>query len=84
MRTTTVPIVFAFDGRVLRPAAVAIRSLIGVALKETTYQIHVLHPGFSKKIKKAFADVAKGTLRTVVFHEIDNKKIKGFPSGRGT
>ena len=84
MRTTTVPIVFAFDGRVLRPAAVAIRSLIGVALKETTYQIHVLHPGFSKKIKEAFTEITKETRHSVVFHEIDNKRFKGLPSGRGS
>ncbi len=84
MRATTVPIVFAFDRRVLRPAAVAIRSLIEAALKETTYQIHILHPGFSRKIKEAFADIAKGTRHTVVFHEIDNKRFKGLPSGRGS
>ena len=84
MRTTTVPIVFAFDGRVLRPAAVAIRSLIGVALKETTYQIHVLHPGFSKKIKEAFTEITKETRHSVVFHEVDNKRFEGLPSGRGS
>ena len=84
MSATTVPIVFAFDGRVLRPAAVAISSLIEAAMKETTYQIHILHPGFTRKIKEAFADIAKGTRHTVVFHEIDNKRFKGLPSGRGS
>ena len=84
MSATTVPIVFAFDGRVLRPAAVAISSLIEAALKETTYQIHILHPGFTRKVKEAFADIAKGTRHTVVFHEIDNKRFKGLPSGRGS
>jgi UDP-glucose:(galactosyl)LPS alpha-1,2-glucosyltransferase len=84
MSATTVPIVFAFDGRVLRPAAVAISSLIEEGLKETTYQIHILHPGFTRKVKEAFADIAKGTRHTVVFHEIDNKRFKGLPSGRGS
>ena len=84
MNTTTVPIVFAFDGRVLRPAAVAIRSLIEAALKETIYQIHILHPGFSKEIKEAFADIPKGTRHILVFHEIDNKRFEGLPSGRGS
>ena len=84
MSTTTVPIVFAFDRRVLRPAAVAIRSLIEAAQKDTTYQIHILHPGFSTKINAAFADIAKETRHTVVFHKIDNSRFKGLPSGRGS
>jgi lipopolysaccharide biosynthesis glycosyltransferase len=84
MSTTTVPIVFAFDRRVLRPAAVAIRSLIDAAHKDTTYQIHILHPGFSTKINAAFADIAKETRHTVAFHKIDNYQLKGLPSGSGS
>ena len=84
MSTTTVPIVFAFDRRVLRPAAVAIRSLIDAAHKDTTYQIHILHPGFSTKINAAFADITKETRHTVTFHKIDNNQFKGLPSGSGS
>ena len=84
MSTTPVPIVFAFDGRVLRPAAVAIRSLIEAALEDTTYQIHILHPGFSKKIKAAFAAIAKGSRHEVILHEIDSTRFNGLPSGRGS
>jgi lipopolysaccharide biosynthesis glycosyltransferase len=84
MSTSTVTVVFAFDGRVLRPAAVAIRSLIEAAQKDTTYQIHILHPGFSRKINAAFADIAKETRHTVVFHKIDNHRFKGLPSGGGS
>ena len=84
MNPTIVPIVFAFDGRVLRPAAVAIRSLIEAALEDTTYEIHILHPGFSKKINAAFADIAKGSRHEVILHEIDNSRFNGLPSGRGS
>ena len=84
MIPTIVPIVFAFDGRVLRPAAVAIRSLIEAALEDTTYEIHILHPGFSTKINTAFADIAKGSRHEVILHEIDNSRFNGHPSGRGS
>jgi len=84
MSTTTVPIVFAFDGRVLRQPLSRFSSLIEAALEDTTYQIHILHPGFSKKINEAFAEITKGTRHTVIFHEIDNSRFKGLPSGRGS
>ena len=84
MSTIIVPIVFAFDGRVLRPAAVAIRSLIEAALEDTTYQIHILHPGFSKKINAGFADIAKASRHEVILHEIDNSRFNGLPAGRGS
>ena len=78
MSPTIVPIVFAFDGRVLRPAAVAIRSLIEAALEDTTYEIHILHPGFSKKINAAFADIAKGSRHEVILHEIEIAGLMGI------
>jgi UDP-glucose:(galactosyl)LPS alpha-1,2-glucosyltransferase len=84
MTATTVPIVFAFDNRVLRPAAVAIRSLLEAASNATIYHIHILHPGFSKKITSAFSDITEGTRHSVVFHKVDNSRFKGLPSGRGS
>lgn len=84
MSTKTVPIVFAFDMRVLRPAAVAIRSLIEAAQKDTTYHIHIFHPGFNKKIIEAFTYIAEATRHMVIFHAIDNSQLKGLPSGHGS
>ena len=63
---------------------ISARSLIEAALKDTTYQIHILHPGFSNKINDAFADIAKKTRNTVICHEIDNSRFKGLSSGRGS
>lgn len=79
-----VPIVFAFDDRVLRPAAVAIRSLIEAASEDTTYQIHILHPGFNKKTIEAFGEITRNTPHMLHFHAVDNSRVKELPSGRGS
>lgn len=84
MSRNLVPIVFAFDNRVLRPAAVAIRSLIEAAREDTTYQIHVLHPGFKKKTIEAFYEITRNTHHVLHFYVVANSRFQELPSGRGS
>lgn len=84
MKSRIVPIVFAFDARVLRPAAVAIMSLIDAALEDTVYDIHILHPGFSQKLIRGYSSITKDTRHTICFHAIKKRQLAGLPSGRGS
>lgn len=56
----TIPIVFAFDNRLIRPAAVAIFSLLTNAHQDTFYDIFILH---SKKEKLDKMEIAKVTCK---------------------
>lgn len=84
MSNTVVPIVFAFDGRVLRAAAVAMISLLEAADTDTIYEIHILHPGFKQTLIDAFDSIVSDTRHVVVFHTVDKKMLASLPAGRGS
>lgn len=79
-----VPVVFAFDDRVLRPSAVAVTSLMRAALPDTCYQIHILHPGFNTRVIRAFSELVDHSRHGIEFHRIDPRRFRGLPSGRGS
>lgn len=80
----SVPVVFAFDDRVLRPSAVAVTSLMRAALPDTRYEIHILHPGFTSKVIRAFSELVDPSRHGIEFHRIDPRRFRGLPSGRGS
>jgi len=84
MSMAPVPIVFAFDQRVLRPAVVAINSLVDAAHEDTTYEIHILHPGFNGKIISAFTSILAQTRHRIIFHLVDPRQFDTLPKGRGS
>ena len=57
---------------------VAARSLIEAALKYATYQIHILHPGFSKKLKKPSLTSPGKLAKQSSFMKSIIKGLKGF------
>jgi UDP-glucose:(galactosyl)LPS alpha-1,2-glucosyltransferase len=80
----SVPVVFAFDDRVVRPAAVALMSLMESALPDTRYEIHILHPGFDVQVMEAYAGLVAATRHSIDFHRVDPSRFAGLPAGRGS
>jgi lipopolysaccharide biosynthesis glycosyltransferase len=82
--STIVPVVFAFDDRVLRPAAVAIRSLVDSALPKTCYEIHILHPGFHARAADGFRSLVASTRHRILLHRVRDERIGDLPCGKGS
>lgn len=79
-----VPVVFTFDRRVVRPAAVALQSLIDAALPTTRYDIHVLHPGFEQQLIRSFTEMVGATGHSITFHSVDKRRFAGLPTNKGS
>lgn len=79
-----IDIVFTFDKRVLRGAAVAIRSLLDSAADGTLYAVHILHPDLPADAVAAFESMFKGSRHTVDFHKVSPSIFAGMPKNRGS
>lgn len=79
-----VPVVFTFDKKIVRAAAVALQSMMDSAAPTTRYCMHVLHPGLSAAQQEAFARLCANTRHTLKFHRIDNLRFAGLPTNRGS
>ena len=79
-----VEIAFTFDKRIIRGAAVSIKSLLETAKDSTAYLIHIFHSDLTTPICNAFTSMARGTRHKMLFHKIDASIFDGMPKGRGS
>ena len=79
-----VEIVFTFDKRIIRGAAVSIKSLMESAKESTGYVIHIFHSDLPRPICDEFLKMVHGTRHKMLFHKIDAGIFEGMPRGRGS
>lgn len=81
---TEIPVLFCFDDRILLGAGVSILSLVDAAASETTYRIHIFHPGFSAAICAGLDALVAGSRHTITYHQIPAERFEGVPRNKGS
>lgn len=79
-----VPVIFCFDSRILLGAGVSILSMLDSAAVDTSYEIHIFHPGLEKQVRAKLQSLVAETRHSMAFHEILPERFSGMPKGRGS
>lgn len=79
-----IPIVFCFDSRIIIGAAVAIKSLIACAKKDTVYDIRIFHSDLSLVHQKNLSKLTENTYHSISFHYINPDLFDGAPRNNGS
>lgn len=77
-----IPIVLCFNRHVLLGAGVTILTLLDAAHEDTTYEINILNPGFSKRIKRNLRALIDSSRHSMRFFEVPSSRFAGAPKER--
>ncbi len=79
-----IPVVMAFDSRILLGAAITIKSIIDNANENTIYDFRILHSDISEKNQKNLNKLIQETPHKLKFHYINPKRFEGAPRNKGS